>query len=95
MKLSNKGTLKDTQERSCSDMKILTQLTFDFLPDRNIKLATLQLLPCWDLHREAAQIQYLSAADSARSAVFPYGHVPCGLEGLDFDPPPLPMTPFF
>lgn len=25
------------------------KLTFDFLPDRHIKLATLQLLPCWDI----------------------------------------------
>lgn len=61
----------------------LNKLTFDFLPDRHVELAILQLLPCWDIQSKATLIQYLSTTDGSPSAVFPYGHIPCSLEGLE------------
>lgn len=79
---SNNGVYNRRQKRNDSDTLTEKQLTFDFLPDRHVKLTTLELLSCWDLHRKAATIQYLSTTDWSHSAVFPYEHLACSLEGL-------------
>lgn len=56
------------------------ELTFDFLPNRHIKLGILQLLLGRNMQRKPALIQYLSTNDCALFAVFPDGHIPPGLK---------------
>lgn len=84
-KTQSNDVKSDTEDKKQIIQTPHFKLTFDFLPDRHIKFAFLQLLPCWDLQREAAVIQYLSTSDRSPSAVFPYHHpafCPVGLEGV-------------